>query len=108
MKKLYFAIIILFQTAYVIGQCPTVIDDDGGDGTVYYMTLANGAAECVNYAGDITINNVTYEFSFCDAGSNEVEFTIAAGGTAVIIANDAPITIVNGATTCGRTSIFKL
>lgn len=100
MKKLYFAIILLFQSGYMLSQCPTSIDDDGGDGTVYYLALTDGMTECANYGADITINGVTYEFSFCDEDFGEVEFTIAAGGIPVIIADDAPITIVNGGASC--------
>lgn len=101
MKSLYVIAFLCIQTTYIMAQCPTFINDGGGDGTVYYMTLADGATECANYSADITINGVTYEFPDCN-NVDEVEFTIATGGTgtAVIIANDAPITIVNGATTC--------
>ena len=98
MKNLYFTLFILVQAFYLTAQSPTFIEDGSGDGTVYYLRLADGTAECPNYGADITINSVTYELSYCDAAFDEVEFTIAAGATPVIITTDAPITIVNGGT----------
>jgi hypothetical protein len=106
MKK----VILLFTlaatlTSAIQAQCPAQIQDQQGDGSVYFLTIAS-IAQCaaVPHGTPVTINSGNYLVSNCgdltgDGTPILIQLTLNTG-TPVVLATAAPVSFTFGMTTC--------
>jgi Secretion system C-terminal sorting domain len=108
MKKcITLCIVFIHALATSQAQCPTKIVDVIGDGGDYTFILS-APGQCVNFPvpSAILINGQNYIVAGCSINFGVTTVTVAFdSGTPVILANDAPITIPVGMSSCKYNSL---